>query len=441
MNDVINKLNAVGKGFCPQKWRWTALYLHSGEKHSCHHPPPRKIPLESLGDPASLHNTPHEKEMRKIMLSGGKPEECSYCWNIEDIGKTSDRTFKNKPDARYQVLDLTSDDEISKITDAPWDSNFNPYNMEISFSNACNFKCGYCCPSFSSLWEDEIKGFGPYDLNYDQYSLGDKIFSEKEDNPYVNAFWKWWPDLKNELRVFRITGGEPMMTTNTYKLLDMLEQDGNPNLLLQINTNLGVTNRKVSDFCNKTRRLIENKSIRNLRMFTSLECTGKQAEYIRRGLKYDLFLKNVDTVLELVPSADVSFMTTYNALVVPYFNNFLKLILELREKWGNRIRFDIQHLKEPPHWTMNILPKEFGKYIDADLEFMRDNGFSDVEMWKMERLRSYFYDDSHAITEEYRLGGRRDFAKFFPEYDRRSNSNLIETFPEFKEFLEWCKTL
>ena len=176
-------------------------------------------------------------------------------------------------------------------------------------------------------------------------------------------------------------------------------------------------------------------------MFTSIECTGKQAEYIRRGLNYELFLQNVNSVLETVPTAYLSFMTTYNVLTVPYFNDFLQLIIELRQKWGDRILIDIPHLKEPPHWTMNILPKEFGTYIDRDVEFMRSNGFSNIEIGKMERIRDYFYNDVHAITEDYRLNARRNFAKFFPEYDKRSNSNLIEVFPEMSEFLDWCKTL
>lgn len=436
---VKEKLDSVGHGFCPQKWRWLALYLHSGHKHSCHHPPPLHIALEEISkDPAALHNTSHEKQQRKTMLEGGRPDECSYCWSIEDLDKTSDRVYKNT-DAINNLFVL--EDEIETLKNIPWDQNVNPYNMEISFSNACNFKCGYCCPSFSSLWEDEIKQHGNYDLNYDQYGLHNKIYSEKEYNPYVEAFWKWWPDLKNDLKIFRITGGEPLMTANTFKLLDMLKEDGNPDLFLQINTNLGVTNRKVADFCSRAQELIEKKHIKNLRLFTSLECTGKQAEYMRRGLNYELFLQNVNTVLETVPTAYLSFMTTYNVLTVPYFKDFLQLIVELREKWGDRILIDIPHLKEPPHWTMNILPPEFGTYIDSDVDFMRQYGFSAIEIGKMERVREYFYNDTHNITEEYRLNGRRDFAKFFPEYDRRSNSNLTDIFPEFKDFLDWCKTL
>jgi len=185
--------------------------------------------------------------------------------------------------------------------------------------------------------------------------------------------------------------------------------------------------------------MIENKRIKNIRLFTSLECVGPQAEYMRRGLNYQLFLQNINTFLEVVPSGYLSFMTTYNVLTVPYFKDFLKLIVELRQKWGDRILLDIAHLKEPPHWTMNILPKKFGVYMIDCVDFMKGNNcFTETEINKMERVRDYFYNDSHAITEEYRKNARKDFGKFFPEYDRRSNLNFAKTFPELQEFLQDC---
>ena len=185
--------------------------------------------------------------------------------------------------------------------------------------------------------------------------------------------------------------------------------------------------------------MIENKRIKNIRLFTSLECVGPQAEYMRRGLNYQLFLQNINTFLEIVPSGYLSFMTTYNVLTVPYFKDFLKLIVELRQKWGDRILLDIAHLKEPPHWTMNILPKKFGVYMIDCADFMKGNNcFTETEINKMERVRDYFYNDSHAITEEYRKNARKDFGKFFPEYDRRSNLNFAKTFPELQEFLQDC---
>jgi organic radical activating enzyme len=419
------------------------MHLGTGLVHSCHHPKAHVIPLEELeNNPAALFNTSQLKTARKQMLTGEKPSECDYCWRVEDRNSPSDRYFKSLENWALSTHDM--------VLENGHEIDYYPTYLEVDFSNVCNFNCIYCGPEYSSIWVEDLKRNGPVKVlehtSKVQWIQGwqdlDSItYKNREHNPYVEAFWKWWPNLKNDLKIFRITGGEPLMTANTFKLLDMLKKDGNPELFLQINTNLGVTTRKVEDFCSRVQELIEKKHVKNIRVFTSLECTGKQAEYIRRGLNYNLFLQNINTVLETIPTAYVSFMTTYNVLTVPYFKDFLQLIVELREKWGERILIDIPHLKEPPHWTMNILPKEFGRYIDSDVEYMRENGFQDFEIRKMERIREYFYNDTHNVTEEYRLNARKDFAKFFPEYDRRSNSNLADTFPEFTEFLEWCKEL
>ena len=290
LSEVKDRLNSVGKGFCPQKWRRLSLYLYSGMKHSCYHPAPHRVPLDRLTDPAVLHNTPHDLENRKLMLTGSRPEGCSYCWNIEDLDKNSDRFYRNNDG----VYDL--DEEIDILSNTPWNANVNPYVLEVAFSNLCNFKCGYCCPSSSSLWEKEIEKFGNYNLLFDQYGKN-KIYSEDEYNPYIEAFWKWWPNLKNDLKIFRITGGEPLLSKYTTKLLHLLADEGNANLSLQFNTNMGVTNRRIVELCDHFNSLISSKHIKDIRLFTSLECVGTQAEYIRRGLNYELFLQNVDTYL------------------------------------------------------------------------------------------------------------------------------------------------
>ena len=50
----------------------------------------------------------------------------------------------------------------------------------------------------------------------------------KDDNPYVEAFWKWFPDLYKTLEVFRIPGGETIDgKKDTFKVLDYIND--NPN--------------------------------------------------------------------------------------------------------------------------------------------------------------------------------------------------------------------
>ncbi|MGZ3692425.1 MAG: twitch domain-containing radical SAM protein, partial [Pseudobdellovibrio sp.] len=223
------KLNKVSKSFCLAKWTTVSLHLESGTTHSCHHPGVHNIPLEEIaGNPSALHNTGYKIEQRKKMISGERPTECEYCWNIEDISPdtVSDRIIKSS--AKYSL------NQLDQIVSAPDSKRFNPRYVEVSFSNACQFKCSYCSANYSSSWAEELDKFGPYSTYSGQGH--NKTFVE-EENPYVRSFWDWWPDLKKDLHTFRITGGEPLLSSSTFKVLENLIEHPEPKLNLSINSN------------------------------------------------------------------------------------------------------------------------------------------------------------------------------------------------------------
>jgi len=81
---LLEGLNQVSPSFCLAKWYSVSLHLPTGKTHSCYHPPAHHIPLKELAEsPDALHNTEHKKEQRRIMLKGGRPEECNFCWALE----------------------------------------------------------------------------------------------------------------------------------------------------------------------------------------------------------------------------------------------------------------------------------------------------------------------------------------------------------------------
>ena len=95
--EVKDKLDKVGCGFCLAKWTQVTIHLGLGMTHSCHHPTPHTISIAEIKrNPSALHNTRFKKLKRKEMLEGGKPDECNYCWSVEDNSNSfSDRVFKS----------------------------------------------------------------------------------------------------------------------------------------------------------------------------------------------------------------------------------------------------------------------------------------------------------------------------------------------------------
>jgi hypothetical protein len=140
----------------------------------------------------------------------------------------------------------------------------SPTYVEVNFNQTCNFKCSYCSPHLSSSWEDEIKIYGPYQINGYEHNKIENLknlnlmpieISSKE-NPYVQAFWRWWPEIYENLQVFRMTGGEPLMDANTYKILDYVYDHPNKNLELSITSNLCPPKNEIFDrFLEKIKRL------------------------------------------------------------------------------------------------------------------------------------------------------------------------------------------
>jgi organic radical activating enzyme len=437
IKNVKDRLNKVGPGFCAMKWLHQTLYLHTGDNHSCYHPRPHHIGLDEIAaDPSALHNTKWKKEQRKTMLEGGRPNECQYCWNIEDLpgDHISDRMIHSSSDF--------SEPLIEKLAELPWDAPINPRYLEVSFGNACNYRCGYCAPQASTMWTEEIKKHGNYDLTYNQYGIefmnNGSYYGPKDENPYIEAFWKWWPSLKNDLHTLRITGGEPLMNPGAMQFFDLLETEPSPHLEITLNSNLGVTFDRVDRLIKRVTSLVKQKKIRKFGFFTSIDSWGEQAEYMRTGLKCDHWERNMIEVIKA--GATVNLMCTYNVLCVTNFQQLLEKVIEWREKFGfESVSFDTPYLKEPPHWMINILTDDFITHQERQLQFIVDNKkwFTDVEYEKMLRVTDYM--KAKTIPEEKIRAGRRDFYSFFTENDKRLGTDLLKTFPEYKEFYELCK--
>ena len=322
---VIDKLSP---SFCGAKWYNATIWLGNGTTTSCHHPPAHKIPLTELEvNYKALHNTKYKKAIRKQMMEGIRPKECEYCWKIEDLGKdkVSDRVYKSV---------IYTDEELKEAKETMgYTEDVDLKTLEIAFDGNCNFACSYCNASFSTTWQKDIKVNGPYQ---NLVSDGAGAFQhdgshampygrKNKDNPYVEAFWKWWPDLYRDLHTFRITGGEPLLSKDTWGVLDYIINEPNPNrkLNLAINSNLGIQDALLDKFIEKVNKIEDEDRVNEFIIFTSIDGWGEQAEYIRNGLEFNRFWDNMNKVLTKCPKVNLTIMSTFNALSVPSYKKLI----------------------------------------------------------------------------------------------------------------------
>tara|TARA_B100000214_G_scaffold93944_2_gene65030 strand:+ start:4121 stop:5449 length:1329 start_codon:yes stop_codon:yes gene_type:complete len=417
LNKIKTDLDAIGPGFCILKWHYLELSLAEGLKHSCYHCPQHKIPLKS-----DLHNTPTTKEVRQQMLDGLKPAEDNYCYDIEKTGNYSDR--------QYLAVQFIKEDPniIAKTAAYEPDEQIYPKYLTVSFTNRCQMSCIYCGAGKSSTWKKEIDEHGPYPLNvkdnYDKYMPRNDIM-KVEDNPYVDKFWKWLPDAYPHLQTIRLTGGEPLLDENTFKLLQYVK-DNPKELSFEISTNLMVTDRRVSNYINLVKGLPGQKC------YVSVDTWGEQAEWIRTGLKIEQFEHNLHRVLG--NGIKVGIMCTFNLLSIPNFEEWVFKMAELKQQYPGLLTVDVPQMVEPLHLTTRIADKKLINMLDKAYKSMLTYShlFEDYEISKFKRTIAW--TKANLMKGEELERNRKDFVKFANEKDRRRGTNFLETFPELKEF-------
>ena len=459
------KLDDVGCGFCLAKWTQVTIQMQTGHNHSCHHPGTHKVSeAEVKRNPTALHNTRFKKKRRKEMLENKRPKECGYCWNVEDNSPHfSDRIFKSN--------ESWSKPHFDEIKKSDWRGDFNPRYVEVSFSHTCNFKCSYCGPAYSTTWQQEIEKYGGYPTTDDFNGIKQHLFEDKwpakqtEHNPYVEAFWKWWPDLYYDLHTFRITGGEPLLSKDTWKTLDYIIDQPKPNRKLQlaINSNLGVPDELIDKFCDKVNRICDERRVKEFIIFTSIDGWGQQAEYARHGLVFNRFWNNMNTILSRCPRVNITIMSTYNALSVPSYHKLLDGVYQLKHEYGSSDRFwesavflDTSYLRHPTHQTVQILPKDWSEKIldQARLMFYYGIpsfgydyvGYSDIEIQKIKRLHDWMGGDfkgpyGQKIDKSDVNKTRMNFVNFMKAHDKRRGTDFLKVFPEFEELWHKWETI
>jgi organic radical activating enzyme len=422
--------------FCGAKWYNATIWLGSGQTTSCHHPPAHAIPPVHLleTNPGLIHNTPEKKLDRQQMQQGLRPAGCDYCWKIEDMSTEaiSDRVYKTV---------IYSDEELNHAFTTDPKQDVNLQTLEISFDRTCQFACSYCNPAFSSTWVADIRKHGAYtDLvsdgrnHFTHTHDHSQLYKFNETNPYVEAFFRWWEsDLHRTLKELRITGGEPLMSGYTWKLLDWFRANkGASSTRLAINSNLG-SEIDLGRLFTSVDQPID--------LYTSNEAIGLAAEYIRDGLIWDDWANNIEMICNnhAEKLRGLHIMCTVNALCLESLPDFLECIVQWKLEYGRDFpSFTLNILRFPSFQNVLVLPLELRhQYAQSLSQFLVNHkGHSylhDHEIAHVQRLINYLID-SPAPTNIQQL--QKDFKTFYQQYDQRRNKSFVNTFYTLNDFYD-----
>ena len=423
-------MDPISPTYCAAKWYNATIWLNHGKTVSCHHPSAHSIDVEEIKtNPSAIHNTKTKKDLRQQMLNGERPSECKYCWDVEDLPtkQVSDRIFKTN---------IYSDEAIQEST-LTADANVNLKTLEVSFDSTCNFACSYCSPTFSTTWQNLSKKHGAFENIQDhsvfQYQsnsgLWDTEKTKKEENPYIKAFWEWWPELTTSLQEIRITGGEPLMSDDVWKLIDTFNNLPVDNKMkLAINTNMGAKDSIITRFVD----VAKGSTGRRLNLFTSAEGVGTTAEFVRYGLDWQKWVTNCERFLELEPLSAFTIMTTINALSYDSLPDFCEHMLMWKTKYPHQnIHLSLNILKYPRFLGIGVLDESFRKDVDDRLSLIaQDPRWDLAEKAGFDRLLEY----SRSSNEPEYL--KSDLKSFVLQYAERTGNPVTMLSTSLQQWLD-----
>jgi organic radical activating enzyme len=442
MNDLEFRqqvLDTKSASFCAAKWYNATIWLGSGQTTSCHHPPAHSIDVEELKhNPKAIHNTVEKKIDRLNMQLGNRPKGCEYCWKIEDMGREaiSDRVYKSKI---YPI------EALNEAHTTPHQDDVDLRTLEIAFDRTCQFACSYCNPAFSSTWVKDIRSNGAYEHlvsdgrgHFTHAHDRSQLYRFGETNPYTEAFFKWWEtDLHRTLQELRITGGEPLMSGDTWKLLDWFKTNkGRSKTRLAINSNLGMEFDVI-------KRLLDSTEHVELDLYTSNESLGAHAEYIRDGLLWEQWMYNMRQLMESQRLRGLHVMCTINALCLESLPEFLTQLMTWKNQYGTDFpNFTLNILRFPSFQSPLILPDKIRTHHKQRLQSWLDTWSNNTMLQEHERnhvqrLIDYLDVVKTPHSDAFEMPKlHNDFKQFFTQYDTRRGKNFATTFPNLAEWYD-----
>ena len=247
-----------------------------------------------------------------------------------------------------------------------------------------------------------------------------------------------------------MTGGEPLMDKNTFKIFDHVKKNPHKDLQLSITSNCCPPKGQWQKFIDDLKEITDQNAIDHFMLFCSLDSWGKQAEYIRSGMDFDVLYKNITQYLRESNKHSLTFIITCNILCLPGWMEYFQNILQLRKTYNTDrqlIWFDTPMLTDPKWMSMKLATKEMLQPLLDSIEFMEANketvenrykGFKDYEIDKVRRLYDWA---SEPMSEKDEILYKKNFHKYFEQHDARRKLDIRETFPVMLPFINECKEL
>lgn len=348
-----------------------------------------------------IWNSKQIKDLRLNMLNNIESQTCQYCYNTEKVGQESPRQVINKKyNHHLNIVESTkSDGEVEKLNLVYWD---------FRFSNVCNFKCRMCGPVSSTSWYKDYESLVGVDHN-----------QGKPEN--INIL-KQLDSLFDTVEEIYFAGGEPLIMDEHYYILDKLIHLNKTDIPILYSTNLSTLKYKDKDVLDIW------KNFKDISLGISLDGSGSRGELIRKGMNWNIFLKNLDIVKKTIPRVKYSICFTTQVLNCFDMMTTQKILFNLG-LLNTVDDFIFQFLEYPELLSIQILDKETKKILCSSIE----NHIQDflIPYGSVKSLNDYRSMIKHLNCDD-KSNLIPEFINYCSSLDVIRGENTKETFPELE---------
>jgi len=346
-------------------------------------------------------NSKDRKRFIKQLESKIQVPECKACWTEEAAGKDSKRLRDN---AAYKHI--------------PHDEQSFPIVLDLGMGNLCNLKCRICSAVHSTpMLAEEAEMLQPNDvvgyMNQDKFRITRESFDP--NNSYVWEDIK--PFLKNAMR-FDFSGGEPFYIDSHWRIIDhCVENDYAKEQIVHYNTNGSIFPQKHIHKLDKF-KLVD--------IQISSDGIGKQFEYLRSGVSFELSEQNIDKFLERKKESKTNWLLGA-CLSVSAFNvfDFFETYEHYTAK-GLGVYVNFVH----DNGGIRVLPTEVKNHLIDKLQ-RTESKYNKADWRKVKNSISSILNNTEFVEEDWLW-----FCNRFQSLDKVREESFEQTFPEYYKLLK-----
>jgi Iron-sulfur cluster-binding domain len=371
---------------------------------------------------AEIWNSDYMRSVRLQMLNNQIPSSCTKCFEEESSGIVSKRqwetiVWKERLDIDATISATSPDGSLPVVV---------PY-FDLRLGNLCQLKCIMCSPHDSSSWIKEWK------LQYPKY----KTIELKQDQSWDSDFdYTWYKkgsflsDMRlqaNNIRELYFAGGEPLLITEHYKILEfMVETGAAKSCVLRYNSNGLELPEKLFELWNHFKQVKFNFSI---------DAVGGRNDYIRYPSKWVNVVNNLDRLDDTPDNITVNIACAVQLLNVL---NIHELVYWKESKNYKKINLPPYgaglvgtHLVYlPSYLNVRVLPQQLKNKVAKQIEYFCSRKSTDEEFTSNPYGRKRWQGLVQYMMAEDWSNKLPILKDYLTVTDQQRGTDFTKTFPE-----------